>query len=148
MWYFCVQFNLSTERVPILQLWFLHNPRHELLSELTFWAISLDKIPFKTFWSSDISIFPQKRKMHFKYAHSAKLVEVLINKFIFSVVSTPHWSRHTMSSCYWQQKNANKTLNQSHMLCLLYTFCERSTHFDFNVETLSKLQKVGFIPFV
>lgn len=27
--------------------------------------------------------------MHFKYAHSAKLVEVLINKFIFSVVSNP-----------------------------------------------------------
>ncbi len=106
-------------------------------------------MPFKTFWSSDLSVFPQKRKMHFKYAHSAKLVEVLINKFIFSVVSNPpHWSWHTMSSCYWQQSNANKTINQSHMFCLLHTFCERIAHFDFNVKTLSKLQKVGFIPFV
>ncbi len=104
-------------------------------------------MPFKTFWSSDLSVFPQKRKMHFKYAHSAKLVEVLINKFIFSVVSNPpHWSWHTMSSCYWQQSNANKTINQSHMLCLLYTFCERIAHFDFNVKTLSSSKKLVSSP--
>ncbi len=98
-------------------------------------------MPFKTFWSSDLSVFPQKRKMHFKYAHSAKLVEVLINKFIFSVCkATPPTDHGTLcSSCYWQQSNANKTINQSHMFCLLYTFCERIAHFDFNVKTLSKL---------
>lgn len=138
MWYFCVQFNLLTEREPILQQWILHNPnRHELLSELTFWAISLDKMPFKIFWSSDLSVFPQKRKMHFKYAHSAKPVEVLINKFIFSVVSTDHGTlcpavtgsrrmptKHLISHICFVYSTLS--VNALHILTLMSRLCQSS----------------------
>lgn len=109
---------------------------------------------FKTSWSSDFSVCPQKKKIYFQYAHSAEPVEGLINKFIFSFVGKPpYWSWHTMSSCYWQQKNANKTINQSCTLCLLYTFCECIAHFHFNArffttpkswfQTLHKMPSFG-----